>query len=110
MQDRCPRLDSPWGLALKIDMRVKQSSTGSMAALARLEREFARVVARREQLWAELEEHGEEYQSRVARGAPVKRLLAQHNRLRERYCKVEERRQELVALLPPPRPATKDDF
>jgi hypothetical protein len=94
-------------------MSVKQSSEGSatvMAAQAKLEREWVRVVARREQLWAELQEHCETMNERAARGAPVKRLLAQHNRMRERYCKVEERRQELLAQRPPPRPATNDDF
>jgi hypothetical protein len=30
--------------------------------------------------------------------------------MRERYCVVEERRQALLAQLPPPRPATNDDF
>jgi len=100
-------------LGLKKDMSVKQASKSSTAvavAQAKLEWELVRVVVRREQLWAELQEHGEEYQARVARGAPVKRVLAQHHRLRERYCMVEERRQELLAQLPPPRPATNDDF
>ena len=98
---------------MKKDMSVKQASKSSTAvavAQAKLERELVRVVVRREQLWAELQEHGEEYQARVARGAPGKRVLAQHHRLRERYCMVEERRQELLAQLPPPRPATNDDF
>jgi hypothetical protein len=100
-------------LALKNGMSVKQSSEGSpavVAAQAKLEQELVRVVARREQLWAELEEHCETINERAARGAPVKRLLAQHNRMRERYCVVEERRQELLAQLPPPRPTTNDDF
>ena len=90
--------------------QASKSSTAVAVAQAKLERELVRVVVRREQLWAELQEHGEEYQARVARGAPVKRVLAQHHRLRERYCMVEERRQELLAQLPPPRPATNDDF
>ena len=76
---------------MKKDMSVKQASKSSTAvavAQAKLERELVRVVVRREQLWAELQEHGEEYQARVARGGPVKRVLAQHHRLRERYCVV----------------------
>jgi hypothetical protein len=97
-------------LALKSTVKVKPSSQSSIIAQTKLERELALVVRRCDQLWAEQEEHGEDYQARMARGAPVKRVLAQHHRLRERYRKAEARRQELVAQLPPPRPATNDDF
>ncbi len=37
---------------------------------------------------------------RAARGAPVARLRAQHGRMRARYCGVENRRQELLAVVP----------
>ena len=70
---------------------------------AKLERELVRVEARRSRLWNELAAHTEEMTERAARGAPVKRLLAQHNRMRDRYCVVESRRQELLAVLPPRR-------
>ncbi|MDI1249434.1 MAG: hypothetical protein PSV13_11270 [Lacunisphaera sp.] len=66
----------------------------------KLARELARVVGRREQLWNELAAHSAEMNERAARGAPVQRLLAQHQRMRERYCVVEQRRQELLAVVP----------
>ena len=94
-------------------MSVKPSSQGATVVVAvptKLERAYARVAARCEQVRAEWEEHCEEYQARVARGAPVKRLRAQQPRLRARYDVAEERRQALWVQLPPPRPATNDDF
>lgn len=61
-----------------------------------LRRELARVVTRREKLWNELAAHSAAMNERVAR------LLAQHERLRARYCVVENRRQELLAVVPVP--------
>ena len=93
-------------------MRAKKSASDSPAATVappKLERELARVEARRNQLWAELEEHAETVTERTARGAPVKRLLAQHDRMRDRYCVLENRRQELLAVLPA-RPVGPADF
>jgi predicted RNase H-like nuclease (RuvC/YqgF family) len=100
-------------LALKKGMSAKHTAQASAAAVVapqKLERELSRVEARRNQLWAELAEQAEEMSARAARGAPVKRLLAQHDRMRERYCAVEERRQDLLAQLPPVRAAAADDF
>ena len=97
-------------MALKHKRKLKQPSTGSTAAQARLGRDLARVVADGDQLWAELQETSEEYQARVARGAPVQRTLARYNRLGARHDVVEQRRRELVAKLPPRQPATNDDF
>lgn len=67
-----------------------------------LTRELARVVTRREKLWNELAAHSAAMNERAARGAPVARLLAQHERMRARYCVVENRRQELLAVVPVP--------
>ena len=77
---------------------------------AELERELRRVEAHRNQLWAELAEHTETMQERLARGAPIKRMLTQHEGMRERYCVVEDRRQDLLGRLPQERVTTNDDF
>lgn len=91
-------------------MKVKQPSAGSTAVEARLVRELARVTADREQIWAELQESDDEYELRMARGAPVQRVLARCDRLSQRHWDLERRRRELVAQLPPLRLATNDDF
>ena len=75
----------------------------------RLARELARVEARREKLWNELAAHSAEMNEQAARGAPVQRLLAEHHRMRERYCVVENRRQELLAVVPA-QPLAAADF
>jgi len=96
-----PRLDKRGELALKKRMRAKGLTQDRSAVEQRkLARELARVVGRREQLWHELAAHSAEMNERAARGAPVQRLLAQHQRMRERYCVVEQRRQELLAVVP----------
>jgi hypothetical protein len=96
-----PRLDKRGELALKKRMRAKASTHDRSAVEQRkLARELAQVVVRREKLWNELAAHSAEMNERAARGAPVQRLLAQHERMRERYCVVENRRQELLAVVP----------
>ena len=97
-------------MALKNGMKVKQPSAGSTAAEARLVRELARVTADREQVWAELQESDDEYERRMACGAPVQRVLARCDRLSQRHWDLVRRRRELVAQLPPLRLATNDDF
>jgi hypothetical protein len=97
-------------LALKNGMKVKQPSTGSTVVQARLVREVARVTAEREQIWAELQESDDDYERRMACGAPVKRVLARCERLSQRHGVLERRRRELAAQLPPLRLATNDDF
>ena len=88
-------------MALKKRMRAKGLTQDRSAVEQRkLARELARVVGRREQLWNELAAHSAEMNERAARGAPVQRLLAQHQRMRERYCVVEQRCQELLAVVP----------
>jgi hypothetical protein len=96
-----PRLDKRAELALKRSMRAKASTKVPGAVKQqKLARELAQVVVQREQLWNELAAHAAEMNERAARGAPVQRLLAQHQRMRERYCVVENRRQELLAVVP----------
>lgn len=94
--------------AMKTKLRVNDSPTVAPVS-PKLERELARVEVRRNRLWAQLAEHTETMNTRVERGAPIKRLLAQHERMRERYCVVENRRQELLAAVPV-RPAQPEDF
>lgn len=89
--------------------KTAKDSAAIVAVPARLERELARVVARREKLWNELSAHSAEMNERAARGQPVQRLLAVHHRMRERYCVVENRRQQLLAVVPV-RPMAADDF
>lgn len=97
-----PKLDKRVRLGLKRSMRAKAfTKVRRKPTPQTLARELARVVARREKLWNELEAHTAEMTERAARGAPVARLLAQHHRMRERYCVVENRRQELLAVVPP---------
>ncbi len=74
----------------------------------RLARELARVQEHRDELWTQLQEHAETMTERAARGEPVKRLLQQHERMRDRYIVVENRRQELLAVVP--RPVELADF
>ena len=96
-----PRLDKRGELALKKRMRAKGSTQDRSAVEQRkLARELAQVVVRREKLWNELAAHSAAMNERAARGVPVQRLLAQHQRMRERYCVVENRRQELLAVVP----------
>ena len=89
---------------------MKQPSAGSTVVQARLVRALARVTADREQIWAELQESDEDYERRMACGAPVKRVLARCERLSQRHGALERRRRELAAQLPPLRLATNDDF
>lgn len=93
-----PRLDKRGELELKKRMRAK-ASTQDRSAVE--QRKLARVEARREKLWNELAAHSAEMSERAERGAPMQRLLAQHHRMRERYGVVENRRQELLAAVPP---------
>lgn len=58
---------------------------------------------------AELQFQAEEILARENRGAPIKRLLKKHDRLRERYWSVETRRRQLQRLLPERHPDA-DDF
>ncbi len=90
-------------------MKTKAAVSVRGAIADRLARELELVEARRSKLWNELAAHSDEMNKRAACGAPVQRLLAAHNRMRERYCVVENRRQELLAVVPP-RPAKPDDF
>ena len=90
---------------MKASTRVRTAVEPEQQKLAR---EWARVMARREKLWNELAAHSAEMNERAARGAPVQRLLAAHHRMRERYCVVENRRQELLAAVPAPLLATAD--
>lgn len=90
-------------------MKTKAAVSARGADAERLMRELERVEARRNKLWNELAAHSEEMNARAERRAPVQRLLAAHNRMRERYCVVENRRQELLAVVPA-RPAGPDDF
>ena len=95
---------------MKNGMKVKQPSAGSTVAPTRLVRELARVTADREQIWAELQESDDDYERRMACGAPVTRVLARCERLSQRHGALERRRRELAAQLPPLRLATNDDF
>ena len=106
------RLDREVELPLKSAMKANQSTKGSTAvaaAQARLVREVARVSAKREQIWAELQESDDDYERRMACGAPVKRVLARCERLSRRHGVLERRGRELAAQLPPLRLATNDD-
>ena len=94
-------------------MKANQTTKGSPAVAAaqdRLVREVARVTAEREQIWAELQESDDDYERRMADGAPVQRVLARCDRLSQRHSDLERRRRELVAQLPPLRLVTNDDF
>ena len=99
---------------MKNGMSAKPSTKRATAAEARLVRELARVTADREQIWAELQESDDDYERRMACGAPVKRVLARCERLSQHQALIhgvlERRRRELVAQLPPLRLATNDDF
>lgn len=106
-----PRLDTTLELPLKNGMKAKPTAKDSTSVVTqeKLARELARVEARREKLWNELAAHSAQMNERSARGAPVERLLAEHHRMRERYCVVENRRQELLAVVPA-RPLATADF
>jgi hypothetical protein len=104
-----PELDRFRSMGLKEPMTRKAAVSVRRTSAERLVRELERVEAKRNELWNELSAHAEEMNERAARGAPVQRLLAAHQRMRERYCVVENRRQELLAVVPP-RPAPPDDF
>lgn len=90
-------------------MKTKAAGSVSRASAGGLARELERVEAKRSKLWNELAAHSAEMNERAERGAPVQRALAVHQRMRERYCVVENRRQELLAMVPP-RPAKPEDF
>ncbi len=98
---------------MKSGVKANQTTKGSTAvaaAQAGLVGELARVTADREQIWAELQESDDDYERRMACGAPVKRVLARCERLSQRHGALERRRRELAAQLPPLRLATNDDF
>lgn len=77
--------------------------------LQRMESELAALEKRSCDMVGELESQAEEIVERENRGAPIKRLLKTHDRLRERHWVVASRCRELRAQLPE-RPSTMDDF
>jgi hypothetical protein len=74
-----------------------------------MESKLLTLEKRSRDLVGELESLAQEIGERENRGAPIKRLLKRHDRLRERYWVVESRCRALRAHLPE-RPATMDDF
>lgn len=74
-----------------------------------IEREHATLAEQARELAAELQVQADEIAAREDRGAPIKRLMKSHERLRNRYWSVETRRRQLQRLLPK-RPPSEGDF
>lgn len=74
-----------------------------------VERELTALAEQARELTAELQVQADEISARENRGAPIKRLMKSHERLRDRYWAVETRCRQLQRLLPR-RPPYNEDF